>query len=232
MFRRLIQGLSERLPSQCLVCQRWPTFALCNDCVAAFGQPQHRCARCALTVPEGVSVCGACLLHPPPLDTCLCAVDYAYPWNDLIAGLKFQDASSWALILARMLRAAPGVESALDDADALIALPLAPQRLRERGYNQALELARALEARKVDTTALLRTQDGPPQHSLARAQRLRAMQQAFAVDPLHRSRVQGRRLLLVDDVMTTGASLHAAAHALREAGAAQVSGLVFARTPA
>lgn len=232
MFRRLIQGLSQRLPSQCLVCQRWPTFALCHDCVAHFGQPQHRCTRCALALPESVAVCGTCLLHPPPLDACLCAVDYAYPWNDLVADLKFRNETSRALVLARLLRAAHGVEAALDSADALIALPLAPQRLRERGYNQALELARALDARKVDTTVLLRTQDGPPQHSLARAQRLRAMRQAFVVDPLHRSRVQGRRLLLVDDVMTTGASLHAAAHALREAGAAQVCGLVFARTPA
>lgn len=231
VFRRLVQGLSQRLPSQCLVCHRWPTFALCHDCVATFGQPRNRCTRCALALPEPQTVCGACLLQPPPLDACLCAVDYSYPWSELVAGLKFHGECSWAWVLARLMRAAHGVESALDNADAVIALPLSPQRLRMRGYNQALELARALDARKVDTDVLLRTLEGPPQHSLPREVRLRAVQQAFAVDPLRSARVRGRRLLLVDDVMTTGASLHAAARTLREAGAAEITALVFARTP-
>jgi len=178
-----------------------------------------------------VPVCGACLLHPAPLDACWCAVDYTYPWSDLIAQFKFQGAVDLARPLAQLLRAANGVDAALDQADALIPLPLAPARLRSRGYNQALELARALDANKMDTTLLLRTQDGPPQHGLPRHERLHAVAHVFAVEPLQTQRVRNRHLVLVDDVMTTGASLYAAARALRQAGAARVTALVLARTP-
>ncbi len=227
----LLQGLSRRLPSQCAICHRWPSHALCEDCVATLAQPVPRCSRCALQVPDGVAVCGECLLHPAPLDACLCAVDYAFPWSDLVAEFKFRGAVGLARPLAQLLRAANGVDAALEQADAVIPLPLAPARLRSRGYNQALELARALEPAKVDTTLLLRTQDGPPQHGLPRHERLHAVAHAFAVEPLQAPRVSNRRLVLIDDVMTTGASLHAGARALRQAGAAHITALVLARTP-
>ena len=158
-------------------------------------------------------------------------MDYAFPWSELIAEFKFRDAVGLARPLAQLLRAADGVDAALDQADALIPLPLAPARLRSRGYNQALELARALEPGKVEASLLLRTLDGPPQHGLPRHERMHAVTHAFAVEPLQTQRVRDRNLVLVDDVMTTGASLHAAARALRQAGAARVTALVLARTP-
>ena len=179
----------------------------------------------------GVSQCGACVLQPPPLDACLAAVAYAYPWSGLVADFKFHQRPGWAASFAALLRAAPWVEPALDAADLLIPMPLSAARLQERGYNQAHVLACALDARKVVQGVLLRTVDTPPQRTLPRSERLRAVQHAFAVDPLLAHRVAHQRVVLLDDVMTSGASLHAAARALRGVGAAHVTALVLARTP-
>jgi predicted amidophosphoribosyltransferase len=91
-------------------------------------------------------------------------------------------------------------------------------------------LALALSKAKVSADILLRMQDTPAQHTLKRAQRLSALDQTFAVDPLKIDRLQGARVVLVDDVMTTGASLYAAARVLRAAGVSHIAGLVLART--
>ena len=169
-------------------------------------------------------------MKPPPLDACLAALPYAYPWSTLVADFKFHQHPGWATSFAALLRAAPWVEPALDAADLLLPMPLSRERLRERGYNQAHVLARALDAPKVAHGVLLRVRDTPPQRTLPRSERLRAVQDAFAVDPLQSHRVKGKRVVLLDDVMTSGASLHAAARVLRSAGAAHLTALVLART--
>jgi ComF family protein len=160
------------------------------------------------------------------------AVDYAYPWAGMVGHYKFQADPAWAPTLARLLQSTPWAEPLIDAADWVLPIPLSAQRLRERGFNQALLLARALAPDKTDATLLLRLHDTQAQSGLGRAQRLRNLQGALAVDPLRASSLQGRSVLLVDDVMTTGATLQAAATALRQAGASAVSALVFARTPA
>jgi predicted amidophosphoribosyltransferase len=109
-------------------------------------------------------------------------------------------------------------------------MPLSWQRLRERGFNQTLVMARALDAPRVAHDVLLRVHDTPAQSSLPRKERLRSVQGAYAVDPLKAAQLQGKRVVLLDDVMTSGASLSAAAQALRDAGASHITGLVFART--
>ena len=128
------------------------------------------------------------------------------------------------------MRSAPWVEPALDNADVLVPLPLSTQRLQERGYNQALLLARALDPAKAASDVLLRILHTPPQSTLARKDRLHSLQHAFAVHPFNVAQVRGKRVVLVDDVMTTGASLHAASSVLRQAGACQITALVLART--
>lgn len=168
--------------------------------------------------------------HPPPLDTCLAAVTYAYPWSGLVADFKFRQHPGWAHSFAQLLRATPWVEPALDAADMLIPMPLSRQRLQERGYNQARVLAHALDRTKLADGVLLRMLDTPAQRTLPRSERLRAVQHAFAVDPLQVGRLAQRRIVLLDDVMTSGASLHAAARVLRAAGAVHVTALVLART--
>ena len=127
------------------------------------------------------------------------------------------------------MRSAPWVEPALDAADLVLPMPLSRERLRERGFNQALLLARALAPSKTQANFLLRMRDTPPQSSLSRAARLDNVRHAFAMEPLYPTAVAGKRVVLVDDVMTSGASLTAAAQCLRQAGAAHITALVFAR---
>ena len=230
VFRQLLQGVSRHLPSQCAVCHAWPAHSVCEACVAAFAQPSNRCATCACLLAPGLRQCGACIVDPPPLDACLAAVDYAYPWSNLVAEFKFLQHPAWATSFARLMRATPWVEPTMDAAHVLIPMPLSRQRLQERGYNQAQLLACALDAPKVAHDTLLRTVDTPPQRTLPRSERLRSVRHAFAVEPVHTDRVRGQRILLVDDVMTSGASLHAAARTLRQAGATQVAAVVFCRT--
>jgi ComF family protein len=198
--------------------------------VARFAPPAARCTTCALPVPEGVTRCGECVQHPPPLDACLAACTYAWPWPDCIAGFKFRGDAGWAGPFATLLRSAPWVEPALEQCDIVLPMPLAPGRLRERGFNQALELARRMAPGKTDANLLLRTRETPAQSGLARAERLRNLQGAFAVEPLRAEKIRDRRIVLVDDVMTSGASLFAAAEALRLAGAAHITAVVLART--
>jgi ComF family protein len=203
---------------------------VCDDCVQRFAQPVPRCHTCALPVLAGMRQCGACIRQPPPLDQALAAVAYDFPWSSLMTQFKFQERTGWAGSFAMLMRSAPWVEPALESAHCLLPMPLSPSRLRERGFNQSLLLARALEPGKVRADILLRVKETPPQSSLPRKERLLGVQGAYALEPQTRAEVQGKRMVLVDDVMTTGASLHAAAAALRQAGAAHISALVFART--
>lgn len=191
MLSKLRSGLIASLPSQCRVCHSWPTQPVCEDCVALFAQPHSRCSTCAVPLPPGIPQCGACLKIQPPLNHCLAAVAYAYPWSGLIADFKFRDQSGLVRSFATLMRATPWVEPALDAADLVLPMPLSAQRLSERGYNQALLLSRALSQKKSHTDVLLRVQDTPAQHTLKRLERLSALNHAFAVDPLkaHRLRV-------------------------------------------
>lgn len=225
-----LQRLANASPSRCAVCGAWPAQPVCEACVRRFAQPQARCGRCALPLPEGVSTCGACLRDAPPLDACFAAVAYAYPWSGLVGRFKFQAEPGWAASLAALLRAVPGVDSEVAGADLLLPMPLAAPRLAQRGFNQALQLARQLAVGKTDARLLLRLRETASQATLDRAGRRANVRGAFGIEPLRAGEVQGRRVLLVDDVMTSGASLHAAAAALRQAGAQRVAAVVVART--
>lgn len=251
MLLRLLDLVSpasvlQSLASQCAVCRSWPARRVCAACTARFGQMQARCISCALTLPADLSGgrgppslrCAACVRQPPPLDTCFAAMPYAYPWSELVARYKFGGDPAWAGVFAGLLLDVPGVRArllSLQAGDWLIPLPLSAQRLQSRGFNQAWELVKALArqsgtAAAADAGLLLRIRDTAPQARLGRAARLRNLKGAFAADPLRVGEIRGRSVLLVDDVMTSGASLFTAAEALREAGASAVSAVVFART--
>ena len=221
---------ASQVPSQCAVCHAWPSQRVCNACVARFAQPVARCRRCALQVPAGETECGACILQPPIFDACVAAVDYAYPWVDALADFKFRADPGWAGTLATLMRSTPWVEPAMEAADRVLPVPLSRERLQERGFNQAALLARHIAGAKMDAALLLRLFATEAQSGLPRSQRLRNLGHAFAVEPTRASALQGQRLVLVDDVMTTGATLNAAAQALRAAGAAHITALVVART--
>jgi len=230
MFRTLLDRLSAALPSQCAVCHAWPAQPLCEACVARFAQPRPRCRTCAVPVPEGVKRCGACIKEAPPLDLCLAAVAYEYPWSGLVTRYKFGATPGWSAALALLMRSTPWAEPALENAELVLPMPLSRERLRQRGFNQALELARRLAPAKTEATLLQRLRDTPAQSTLPRTARLRNVRGAFGVAASREEEVEARRVLLVDDVMTSGATLFAAAQALRAAGASHITGLVLART--
>jgi len=160
----------------------------------------------------------------------LAAVSYGYPWATVIQEYKFQHYTGWANHFALLMRSAPWVELAIDRADWIIPMPLSTIRLQERGFNQALQLSRALDERKTYAGVVLRTIHSAPQSSLHRNERLLALKNAFAIDPKMYPQVRGKRIVIVDDVMTTGASMLGVARALRAAGAGHITGLVFSRT--
>lgn len=222
-----------RLGGCCEVCRGWSPSRLCAGCRSHFATARTRCTRCALALPAGPSVCGSCLHEPPAYDQALCLGDYAFPWDRLVTRLKFHDQPELASLLAEHLFGRAAAEGrALPDV--FVPVPLSAARLAERGYDQAWELARALArrtGRPARAQALQRRFDGSRQSSLPRAQRLSNLRGAFAVGDAQRSQVAGLRVGLVDDVLTTGATAHAAASALREAGARAVDLWVVARTP-
>ena len=239
----------SRLPgfaSECAVCRSWPAEQVCQPCVARFAAWQPRCAGCALLLPADLSMglrtaprhCAACLRQHPPLDDTLAAVPYAYPWSALISRFKFGEQHGWADFFAALMLRTPGVAQALEELtvhDWVIALPLSSERLQTRGFNQAWELASALARQsqtrgQADAGLLLRVKHTRPQSQLKREARLANVKGVFQVDPLRASALDGRRVVLVDDVMTSGASMFAAAQALREAGAAHITAVVLART--
>ena len=218
-------------PSACAVCRSWPAQPLCTACREQFAQPMHRCGTCARELLPGHRRCGRCLTQAAPLDACFAAVAYRYPWSELIASFKFRGQPGLAGQLAPLMLATEGVPALLAQAQIVLPMPLFSARLAERGYNQALLLARALAPQTTRAGVLLRVRDTAPQLALDRAARITNMQHAFAVDPSLIARVAQRRVVLVDDVMTSGASLYAAANALRQAGAASIGAVVLARTP-
>jgi ComF family protein len=230
MLSRLIDRFASGVPGQCAVCRAWPAQPVCEACVNRFAQPEARCRRCAIAVPAGIAECGRCMAAPPPLDACYAAVSYHYPWSALIGQYKFNGQAGWARAFATLMRSTPWVEPALEQAHLVLPMPLSAQRLAERGFNQALLLARALSPRKTESDLLLRVKHTPTQTALDREQRAANVKGAFAMQPLRAGDARGKRLVLVDDVMTSGASLFSAAATLRHAGAASVTALVLART--
>jgi ComF family protein len=232
---RLGAALAAPWPNQCAVCRaatRGLGQRLCEDCIERFAASRRRCTRCALAVPDGVSVCGRCLREPPPWSRAVAACDYGHPWDGVLADFKFRAALDLAPSLTALLARALG--PAPPTVDLLLPVPLSPARLRERGYNQAARLAVALGRRlrlAVRDDLLLRIVDTPHQLSLPRERRIANLRGAFAVEPLALATVRGRRIAMLDDVMTTGATLAEAARTLRAAGAAEVQAWVVARTP-
>ena len=214
-------------PAHCVVCSEHAgNDDLCPACLRELPWNRCACPRCGLPLPMPGPACGHCQRRPPPLTETRAVFRYAPPLDRLLPRLKFhRDLAAGRACALRMAEA-------LADAprpDALIPLPLHRARLRERGFDQALELARPL-SKALDLPLhdhlLIRVRDTAPQSRLDAPARRRNLRRAFAVRP---GVALPAHVALVDDVMTTGASLHAAAETLLRAGVARVDAWVCAR---
>ncbi len=215
------------------MCRQWTNDGVCKGCTALFRGAQMRCRRCALPL-QGAELCGECVRDPPAFERTTVAFDYAFPWDRLILDLKFQARTELAAALASFLANELRLRPADTDVDLLVPVPLSAARLAERGYNQSILIAQALSRQlgvACDAHSLQRPLETAHQADLPRAERARNLRGAFMWDPRQREHLQQRRVALVDDVMTTGATAREAAAELRRAGAAAVEVWALARTP-
>lgn len=220
--------IARLLPAQpCILCGAESHVGLCCPaCTADLPLLTGlRCPVCALPTPDG-SVCGECLKEPPPFDHTVAVYSYDFPMDKLIQALKFRE----HLILVDFLADALARRVIIPPSH-IVALPLHPARLRERGFNQSLLLAKRI-SRQLDipllTDACERVRNTPPQSTLPWKERDKNMRQAFACKP--GTDLRGKHIAIVDDVMTTGASTGELARALKLAGAREISVWVVART--
>lgn len=227
--RRLFDRCFSRsgIASICVLCGAAASArGLCAGCwteLPWLRGPQ--CARCAHPLPVP-GICGRCIAEPPHYDAVVAACRYAYPAGELIQACKFGGHLAAATPLAAMLETVVSQRP-----DVLVPMPLSAERLRTRGFNQALELARVL-ARPlgvpVDSRLCVKTRETPPQSRLPWKERRKNVRGAFVVQ----AALDGRHVAVVDDVLTTGATLDELARNLKRAGAATVTGFVVARTVA
>jgi ComF family protein len=209
----------------CFVCRGAAREILCAECDAELPRlGAGLCARCALASP-GAGPCGRCLAQPPHYDATVAALAYSFPADILVHALKFRGELALAALLGRLLaqRLSPR-----EPVDLVVPVPLSARRLRERGYNQAMEIARhaAPPGVRLDAHLCQRSRDTPAQVGLALEERARNVRGAFRCERA----LGGATVAVVDDVMTTGATLNEVAATLKRAGAARVVNWVVART--
>lgn len=220
--------MMQRLFSQeCLLCGAQAADGqLCPPCRADRPHhPQPACPVCALPTASG-ETCGACLKKPPAFDRTLAAFSYVFPVDAAIHAYKYAGNLTLLDFLAEPLI---HLAAAQAPPDLLIPMPLHPARLKERGFNQAHEIAKLISGKlalPLDGRGCRRILDTRPQAALKFKERAGNLRGAFSCDV----DLTGKQVALIDDVMTTGASLNELAKAVRAQGATQVSAWVVART--
>ncbi len=220
------------LPRLCPACgdPAGPGLELCPGCEQTLPMLLHACPRCAIPYehPDTRGECGACQQNPPAFARSVALYHYSPPVDYFIRALKFHQQLGLARLLGTRLARRLLPETARPDL--IIPVPLHAARLRERGYNQALEIARPL-ARvlnvPLDFRSLLRVRATAPQTGMAVAARRKNLRAAFALEP--GAEMKNLRVALVDDVMTTGSTVQAAAQCLQAAGVQDVEIWVVAR---
>ena len=224
------------LPSACALCGQQASAAVCAPCSADYlAERRARCPRCAnpCAPRDAARPCGRCQAERPAFDATVVAADYAAPLDQLVLQLKFGAALSLAPWCAHMLAEAVR-RRRLELPNVLCPVPLGRARLAGRGYNQALEIARPLAHAlniPLHTRLAVRALDTPAQSRLTPAERRANLRHAFIVAPDALAMVRGQHIGVVDDVMTSGQTLHELAAMFKRFGAARVSNFVFARTP-
>jgi ComF family protein len=210
----------------CFLCRGKAADILCAQCDANLPRLKGAlCPRCALASPRG-AVCGRCLTQAPQYDATVAALAYDFPADVLVQALKFRGELALAPFFAKLLAEKLAGSEPLDF---ILPVPLSAHRLRERGFNQALEVARDLvlaTRTRLAPELCERARDTPAQMGLPLAERAKNVRGAFHCPRL----VADAKIAVLDDVMTTGATLEEIAATLKRAGAARVENWVIART--
>lgn len=208
-------------PHHCLACGK-DGSPLCSNCSSLLPDAQPRCYRCH-NAARGSMTCQKCVKHAHIREV-IVVTEYTSFAEDLIHKLKFERTYEAAHVVASIMA------SLLDPQEDMLIVPVptATSRVRRRGYDQSVAIARALAKQtKLPCSAILRRYGQARQTGSSRKQRLDQLKDAFAVRT--RKDITSRHIILVDDVMTTGATLESAAHALRKAGVTTISAITFAR---
>jgi ComF family protein len=209
----------------CFLCKAEARAILCGACDADLPRlGGNLCPRCALASPAG-ALCGRCLTQAPAYDATRAALGYRFPADVMVQALKYHGELALAPLLAALL----SKHLVREDLDCIVPVPLSNERLRDRGYNQALEIARDVaRATNLPLAPELceRTRDTQAQMDLPMQDRVKNVRGAFRSPRL----LGGAKIAVLDDVMTTGATLDEVAATLKRAGAARVVNWVVART--
>jgi ComF family protein len=227
--RGALEAARRALPQRCELCAA-PSAGelLCSGCTHSLPRLGPACPVCALPTAGG-EVCGHCLANAPPFAATLAAFAYAFPVDRLMHAFKYHGRLALAEWAAAAILAEHRQRNTTSRPDRLVALPLSRERQRERGYNQAFEIARVL-ARELRIPLLRngvsRERAAPPQAALPWSERANNVRGAFACE----LDLGGMTVAVIDDVMTTGASLAEFARTLKRAGAKRVENWVVART--
>ena len=218
----------------CFLCVSNQTkkYGLCQACLNELPWfPTSSCPQCGLSA--NGQICGSCISSPPSFDATHAVFLYAYPIDAMIQRYKYGNSLSLSHTFGQLIGEKIGLINSFGDIDLLIPMPMHPTRLKQRGFNQALELARVLEQYlthkntiKLDYKSVIRQTLTPPQASLPLKERVKNIKGAFKTN----QDLTGKRIVIVDDVMTTGASLNELAKTLKQAGATHVECWVIART--
>ncbi len=224
------------LPSTCALCNESGANLLCANCHYQFlRQESARCPQCAIPLISDARphICGECLSQPPYFEQTIVATDYAAPFDQLVLALKFGHRLPLAKLFSELMRDAILRQAEQYLPQILCPVPLGSQRLRERGFNQSLEIAKPLATQlgiPMHAELLRRTRDTVQQSGLHPDARQKNIRNAFAVNETAIDLIQGKHIGVIDDVMTTGTTLNEIAALLKRFGATKISNYVFART--
>lgn len=216
----------------CLICEQSTSAEdICAACKADLPWNNAACTLCALPLPGGQPICGSCLANPPPY-RCLTALRYAFPVDRQLARLKYHGQLTPSRVLGQLL-ANRNWPADIPRPDLLLPMPLHAGRLRERGYNQATELARPLAKRlklPLEHALVTRHKATTMQKGLSAAERQHNLRNAFQFDSARYEALgKPRHVLVIDDVVTTGATLHSLTKTLVKGGVERVDVLALCR---
>ena len=233
---RLDTGILKQaiFKQHCLLCasSEANNQPICVACLADLPWcPQTSCPQCGLT--SSGMVCGSCLNSQPDFDATKAVFLYAYPVDAMMLRYKYGNMLNLGDTFGEFLAEKIVLENHFKNIDLIIPMPMHPQRLKERGFNQALEITKVLcknHKEKLDYKSVIRQILSPPQASLPLKERVKNIKGAFKINDDLVGDLKGKRIAIVDDVMTTGASLNELAKTLKKAGASHVECWVIART--